>query len=253
MIKVTIIGSGNVAQHLIRAILNAEHIDLVQVAVRQAISVQGLVKSEKVITNFKDLLEADLYIIAVSDSAISEVSAQLPFTDRLVAHTSGTMPLDALSDLNRRAVFYPLQTLSKSKSIDFKKVPLCLESENESDLNTITAIAKSISDNVYYINSQQRKSLHVAAVFVNNFTNHLYSLGEEICKENNIPFNILKPLISETAEKINHLDPKNAQTGPAIRGDQNTIDAHLQFLENSSLKNIYNILTQSIQHDRSKL
>lgn len=250
MIKVSIIGSGNVAQHLISAVLEAENIQLLQVAVRQESSVDFLIDSQKIVTDYSQLLEADLYIIAVSDSAIAEVSAQLPFSDRLVAHTSGTMPIDALSAKNRRAVFYPLQTLSKTKSVDFKKVPLCLEAENQTDLDLLTAVGNAISDHVYFINSQQRKSLHVAAVFVNNFSNHLYSIGEEICKEGNIPFDILKPLIAETAEKINHLDPKKAQTGPAIRGDQNTIDAHLQFLKNSNFKNIYSILTQSIQHER---
>ena len=250
MMKVTIIGSGNVAQHLISAFSNNPEVVLQQVLVRQRESLKNLVESGKIIIDYKDLVESDLYIIAVSDSAIAEVSSSFPFKNRLVAHTSGTMPLDVLSENNMRAVFYPLQTFSKTKSLDFKKVPLCLEAENNQDLEILTKIGKSISDNVYFINSQQRKSLHVAAVFVSNFSNYLYSIGEDICKENNIPFDILKPLITETAEKISHLDPKSAQTGPAIRGDQNTIDAHLKFLENSDYKKIYSLLTESIRHDR---
>lgn len=251
--KVTIIGSGNVAQHLIRAFLKSTEVVLHQVLVRQAESVSDLVESGKVITDYNDLKDSNLYIVAVSDSAIAEVSSLFPFTNRLVAHTSGTMSLDTLSSKNRRAVFYPLQTFSKTKDVDFKKVPLCLEAENEQDLETVNSIGTLISEAVYFINSQQRKSLHVAAVFVNNFSNHLYSIGKEICDENDIPFDILKPLIGETAEKILHLDPKEAQTGPAIRGDQNTIDAHLKFLEDSDYKNIYSLLTQSIQNDRQKL
>ena len=250
MMKVTIIGSGNVAQHLIKAFSNSKEVELQQVLVRNSESVTALIDSAKVITEYSDLLDTDLYIIAVSDSAIAEVSSLLPFSDKLVAHTSGTMPIDALSAKNRRAVFYPLQTFSKTKSVDFKKVPLCLEAENEADLERIRQIGTSISDDVNFINSQQRKSLHVAAVFVSNFANHLYFIGEEICKENNIPFDILKPLIRETAEKIYHLDPKKAQTGPAIRGDQNTIDAHLKFIQNEDYKKIYSLLTESIQHDR---
>ena len=250
MKKVTIIGSGNVAQHLIKAILYSSEIKLHQVLVRKTESVENLIDSEKIITAYQDLGEADLYIIAVSDSAIAEVSSLLPFSNRLVAHTSGTISLDSLNLNNRRAVFYPLQTFSKTKSVDFKKVPLCLEAENNEDLETIRAIGSIISDNVNFINSQQRKSLHVAAVFVSNFTNHLYAIGEDICKENDIPFDILKPLIQETAAKIFHLDPKNAQTGPAIRGDQNTIDAHLKFLKNKDYKKIYTLITESIQHDR---
>lgn len=248
--KVTIIGSGNVAQHLIRAFLSNKNATVEQVLVRQANSLKNIINSDKIITDYNDLRYADLYLIAVSDSAIEEVSTLLPFSGRLVAHTSGTMPLGALSTKNRRAVFYPLQTFSKTKSVDFKKVPLCLEAENDEDLEIISSIGTAVSDNVYFINSQQRKSLHVAAVFVSNFSNFLYSIGEEICTDNNIPFDILKPLITETAEKIHHLDPKKAQTGPAIRGDQNTIDAHLKFLENSNYKNIYSLLTQSIQHER---
>ena len=250
MMKVTIIGSGNVAQHLIRAFLSNKNATVEQVLVRQANSLKNIINSDKIITDYNDLRYADLYLIAVSDSAIEEVSTLLPFSGRLVAHTSGTMPLGALSTKNRRAVFYPLQTFSKTKSVDFKKVPLCLEAENDEDLEIISSIGTAVSDNVYFINSQQRKSLHVAAVFVSNFSNFLYSIGEEICTDNKIPFDILKPLITETAEKIHHLDPKKAQTGPAIRGDQNTIDAHLKFLENSNYKNIYSLLTQSIQHER---
>lgn len=248
--KVTIIGSGNVAQHLIRAFLTNKEVLLQQVLVRQSESVTTIIDSAKVITSYKALLEADLYIIAVSDSAITEVSELLPFRGRLVAHTSGTMPIDALSTNNRRAVFYPLQTFSKTKSINFQEVPLCLEAESEQDLESIIKIGGSVSDNVNFINSQQRKSLHVAAVFVSNFTNHLYSVGESICKENKIPFEILKPLIKETAEKIMHLNPHDAQTGPAVRGDQNTIDAHLKFLNNQDYKNIYSLLTQSIQNEK---
>ncbi len=250
MKKVTIIGSGNVAQHLVKAILNSSELHLQQVLVRKAQSVDKLVDSSRLITDYKELTEADLYIIAVSDSSIAEVSSLLPFSDRLVSHTSGTMSLECLDIKNRRAVFYPLQTLSKTKDVNFKKVPLCLEAENAQDLERIKVIGSLISDEVNFINSQQRKSLHVAAVFVSNFANHLYSIGEEICKENDIPFDILKPLIKETAEKINHLDPKKAQTGPAIRGDQNTIDAHLKFLKYSDYKKIYSLLTESIQHDR---
>ncbi len=250
MMKVTIIGSGNVAQHLIRAFSTSKNATLQQVLVRQVQSLKNIVESAKVITDYHDLLDADLYIIAVSDAAIAEVSELLPFTDRLVAHTSGTMPLDALSPKNRRAVFYPLQTFSKTKNVDFKEVPLCLEAENEKDRQIINSIGTSVSNNVNFIDSQQRKSLHVAAVFVSNFSNHLYSIGEEICNDNDIPFDILKPLIKETAEKIMHLNPHNAQTGPAVRGDQNTIDAHLKFLKNSDYKDIYSLLTQSIQNEQ---
>src|SRR5690606_37608456 len=161
----------------------------------------------------------DITLISVTDNAIEQVSGAIPYNDSLVVHTSGTTALEVLNDKNRKGVFYPLQTFSKNKEIDFKEVPLCLEAENEVYLNELKNLAKQLSDNVFEISSEQRKSLHVAAVFVSNFTNHLYSIGNEICNENNISFNILKPLIKETADKINYLSPKEAQTGPAVRFD----------------------------------
>jgi predicted short-subunit dehydrogenase-like oxidoreductase (DUF2520 family) len=171
----------------------------------------------------------------------------------LVVHTSGTVTINALSNKNRRGVFYPLQTFSKDKAVNFKTIPLCIEAENEKDTTTLKLIANAISDAVYDINSEQRKALHVAAVFVNNFVNHLYQIGNEICNANTIPFAILKPLIQETANKIATLSPKTAQTGPAQRNDNSTIAAHQQFLTDENQAAIYNLLTQSIQDNGKKL
>lgn len=257
MTKVIIIGSGNVAQHLIRTFQHAaslnSKIELVQVFARQKDSVAHLIDLDKITTNFDDVLEADLYIIAVSDDAISEVSSQLPFNNRLVVHTSGSVALAALDAKNRKGVFYPLQTFSKDKMVDFKVIPICLESENATDFQLLEKVAKMISDKVFAINSEQRKALHVAAVFVNNFVNHLYQIGHSICAENQVPFEILKPLIQETAEKINILTPEEAQTGPAKRHDSKTIAEHELFLTNKNQSTIYKILTQSIQDNGKKL
>lgn len=257
MTKIIIIGSGNVALHLIRTFQDAaslnSKIELVQVFARQKDSVSHLIDLDKITTNFDDLLEADLYIISVSDDAISEVSSQLPFNNRLVVHTSGSVALDALDTKNRKGVFYPLQTFSKDKMVDFKVIPICLESENATDFQLLEKVAKTISEKVFAINSEQRKALHVAAVFVNNFVNHLYQIGHSICTENQVPFEILKPLIQETAEKINTLTPEEAQTGPAKRHDSKTITAHELFLTNKNQSTIYKILTQSIQDNGKKL
>src|SRR5690606_37403117 len=122
-------------------------------------------------------------------------------------------------DKNRKGVFYPLQTFSKSKEVNFKEIPICLEAANHQDLEWLKKVANVISDKVFEIDSEKRKTLHVSAVFVSNFVNHLYGIGEELCKENDIPFDILKPLIAEVADKINYLSPEQAQTGPAKRGD----------------------------------
>lgn len=253
MIKITLIGSGNVAQHLIKAFDKSEAIEIVQVFARKKETLASVVEFDKIVDDFNDLKEADLYIIAVTDNAISDVSKQLPFINQLVVHTSGTASIETLDDKNRKGVFYPLQTFSKNKDVDFSVIPICLEAENTFDFRVLETVAKSISNSVFAINSEQRKALHVAAVFVNNFTNHLYQVGQEICEENKVPFEILKPLIQETADKINTLSPTDAQTGPAKRNDSTTIEAHLEYLKDENQKNIYKILTQSIQHNGKKL
>jgi predicted short-subunit dehydrogenase-like oxidoreductase (DUF2520 family) len=249
MIRITIIGSGNVAQHLIKAFTKSELVEIVQVYSRKKEVLSSLIEFDKITSDFEELQESDLYIIAVSDKAIADVSKQLPFQNRVVVHTSGAASLDVLDAKNRKGVFYPLQTFSKNKEIDFSIIPLCLEAENTFDFRVLEIVAKSVSNAVFAINSDQRKALHVAAVFVNNFTNHLYHVGQEICEEHQVPFEILRPLIQETAEKINTLDPVDAQTGPAKRNDSTTIEAHLEYLTNENQKNIYKILTQSIQHN----
>ena len=257
MIKVSIIGSGNVAQHLIVALqnsfINGAEIELIQVFARQKTTLFHLLDFNKITNDWSTLAEADLYIIAVSDDAISTVSEQIPYKNKLVVHTSGAISLEAIASNNRKGVFYPLQTITKNKVVDFKIIPICIESQNASDYQLLQKVAQSITDSVFAINSEQRKALHLAAVFVNNFTNHLYKIGNDICIENNVPFEILKPLIQETAEKIMQLSPNEAQTGPAIRNDIETINAHLSFLSDENQKNIYKILTQSIQNNGKKL
>ncbi len=253
MIKVVIIGSGNVAHHLIEAFAKSATIEVIQVFARQKESVTPLFDSNKIISTYTDLASADLYIIAVSDDAIASVSSQLPFENRLVVHTSGAVSMNSLDSNNRKGIFYPLQTFSKNKAVDFRTIPICLESENETDLELLKNVAESISNSVFEINSQQRKALHVSAVFVNNFVNHLYQIGHEICIGNNVPFEILKPLLLETANKVMTLAPKEAQTGPAKRNDSKTIATHLDFLSNKNHATIYKILTQSIQNNGKEL
>lgn len=252
MIKATIIGSGNVAQHLIQAFQKSEGIELVQVFSREKEAVSPRVDSSKITNDWNSLSESDIYIIAVSDIAIAEVSSNLPFKNRFVVHTSGSVPLEELDSKNRRGVFYPLQTFTKNKEVDFSTLPICLESEFDDDYTILENLAEAIKSKHYLISSSQRKSLHVAAVFVNNFTNHLYQIGKEICGEHQLPFEILKPLIAETANKVQTLSPLDAQTGPAKRHDQNTIQAHLALLTDETQKEIYKLLTQSIQHSNVK-
>ncbi|WP_405604509.1 Rossmann-like and DUF2520 domain-containing protein [Polaribacter sp. Asnod1-A03] len=229
MISVLLIGKGNVASHLHDVFLKADTIEVTQISSR----------------NLENIPDANVTIIAVSDDAISEVSAKV--NNNLVVHTSGACSIDELKNKNRKGVFYMLQTFSKGKEVDFKKVPFCLEATNLEDQKLLNKLAKSIGENIYEINSKQRKSLHVSAVFVNNFTNHMYKIGSDICKENKVPFDILQPLIKETASKIATLSPKEAQTGPAIRNDEKTIKSHLGLLSTEQ-QEIYKILTKSIQN-----
>ncbi len=253
MISITIIGSGNVAQHLISALKEADGIELKQAMVRQKNNLNHLLDSHKIITHYHELQPADVIIIAVSDSAIAEVSDKIPFTNQLVVHTSGSVTIDALNNKNRKGVFYPLQTFSKSKAVDFKVIPICLEAQNDTDYQTLHTVAQSISEVIYNVNSEQRKALHVAAVFVSNFVNHLYQMGNEICNKNHLSFDILKPLIQETANKILTLSPTEAQTGPAKRNDTQTINTHLSFLTDDTQKEIYKLLTKSIIDHAKKL
>ena len=253
MISVVIIGSGNVAQHLILAFAKSETVDLLQVYSRNPESVINGISKEKVIHQFSELKAADLYIISVTDNAISEVSNQIPFENKLVVHTSGSSSISELHHKNRKGVFYPLQTFSKNKKVNFNEIPICLEAENTTDFQILQKVAMSISEKVFPINSEQRKSLHVAAVFVCNFVNHLYQIGNEICEENNVSFKVLQPLILETASKLQSLTPEEAQTGPAKRNDTKTINTHLNSLTKDTHKEIYKLLTKSIIDNGKKL
>ena len=176
MIKVVILGSGNVAQHLIKVMKNSSTIDLVQVFARNPKQLNLLLNSTKVISDYQKIAAADVYIISVSDNAIAEVSGKLPFENRLVIHTSGSSPLSVLSNKNRKGVFYPLQTFTKGKDVDFSPIPICIEAENEQDIQLLETLALAISKKKFKINSEQRKSLHVAAVFVCNFVYNFYKI-----------------------------------------------------------------------------
>lgn len=247
MITVSIIGSGNVAYHLICAFKKLDTIRLVQICARNITNIEKLVDSKQIVSSPQHLKPVDVCLIAISDDAVAEMSELIPFQNKIVAHTSGTLPITALSKKNRRAVFYPLQTFSRVRSVDFTTIPICLETEFPEDYETLQALAHALSRFSYPINSEQRRALHVAAVFVNNFVNQMYQVGFEICAENKISFEILKPLINETAEKIKLMTPLEAQTGPAKRNDEKTIKSHLDFLQNKERQALYKLLTQTIQ------
>lgn len=245
MIDIVILGGGNVAYHLTNALLQNSAVNVVQVYNRSLEKISIFKNRTSITNNLSELKNADIYILAVSDNVISELSSTLNLKNKLVVHTSGSMAIDELKSVSNKGVFYLLQTFSKERKIDFSTVPICIEAQTDEDLRLLETLAKSISKNCYRINSNQRKSLHVAAVFVNNFVNHLYHIGHEICEQNKVPFEILLPLILETANKITTLPPLEAQTGPAKRNDSKTIKKHIAML-NKNQQEIYTLLTKSI-------
>jgi len=248
MKTINIIGFGNVGFHLAMALSSLSGFRLQQIAVRSVEKAGNVVSKELLVADIGALQPADITIISVTDQSISEVSKLIPYENHLVVHTSGTSDMEVLNSKNRKGVLYPLQTFSKGKEINFKTVPFCLEAQNTSDLELLRDLASSLTQSVYDITSAQRKSLHVSAVFVSNFVNHMYTIGNEICKENDVPFEILLPLIKETADKVAYMSPKEAQTGPAIRFDAKTLKAHEDFLKNKTYKQLYQLITESIQN-----
>lgn len=247
MISVIILGAGNVAFHLFKAFKTTQTIEIKQWYNRNLGSIEQYKKDINITNKLEELLVADIYILAVSDDAIKDISKKLPFNDRFVVHTSGAMTMHEIDKKNNRGVLYPLQTFSKEVDIDFTHVPFCLEVESKTNFNLLSELCEAITSPYYKVSSEQRSALHLAAVFVNNFVNQLYRIGHEITESKSGDFNILKPLIMETARKIENLSPYRAQTGPALRHDKKTIKKHLKLLHNEQHKEIYNMLTKAIQ------
>ena len=193
--------------------------------------------------------DADLYIISVADNAIEEVASQLDLKDKLVVHTSGSIQMGLLKGASENfGVFYPLQTFSKSKEVNFSTIPICIEANNSDNLEKLTSFAKMISANVQYVDSDQRKVLHLAAVFACNFPNYMYAIADKIIAKADLDFEILRPLIKETAEKVMEINPVEAQTGPANRSDEKIMNEHLKMLgDNPKFQEIYRLISSEIQ------
>lgn len=247
MITVTILGAGNVASHLYKAFKNAKNVTVKQWYNRTYSDISSYANEVDTIDDLSKLEDADIYIMAVSDDSIASLSRALPFENRLVAHTSGSVSIHDLDKKNQRAVFYPLQTFSKDAELDFSEVPICIEVTEKENLQLMKDLAKALGCKPYKITTEQRQTLHLSAVFINNFTNQLYRIAHEISDAKSINFDILKPLIMETARKVQDMSPYKAQTGPAKRNDKKTIKRHLKQLENEEHKAIYELLTASIK------
>ena len=212
MIKVVILGAGNVATHFFKAFKKAENVEVIQVYNRSEASLEVFKSNTQTTSDLAQLKNADVFLVCVKDDAIEALISQLSNIDGIVAHSSGSVPLSASA--KRNAVFYPLQTFSKQTEVNFKEIPICIETSAAEDFPVLKQLAHSISEKVFEISSEQRKKLPLAAVFACNFSNYMYSIAEDLCNQNEVPFEVLSALIKETAQKATLNSPKSVQTVP---------------------------------------
>lgn len=253
--QIVILGAGNVATHLSLA-LHAKGFSILQIFNRTEEPGRRLARLTGAgYTGSLDKInpDADLYLLAVSDKAVPEMASKLKVNQGIVAHTSGSVGMDVLQTASvNTGVFYPLQTFREGKPVSFEGIPLCIEGNKPLVEKRLVKLAEQLSRNVRVINSEQRKMLHLTAVFAGNFTNYLYSIAEDLLLQYNIPFDLLKPLIEQTAENIRHSDLFSLQTGPAVREDSDIIEKHLELLkEQEAYREIYDLISkQIIQHKK---
>jgi predicted short-subunit dehydrogenase-like oxidoreductase (DUF2520 family) len=246
--KIFIIGSGNVASHLARHLYKNGHL-ISGIYSRNPQHAEKLAKSVSCLAfdNLKTIpTSADVYLLCISDSALPDLASQMPLMKNVIAHTAGSVDISILKRFEKYGVFYPLQTFTRDRETKIDHVPFCIEANSEFAKETLVQLAISLSKNVIEINSEQRLHIHLAAVFANNFVNHMYVRAEEIMAEYHVPFALLKPLMMETIQKAIELGPIKAQTGPARRGDLQVIENHIALLTDETLKNLYSFVSNSI-------
>lgn len=246
MQKITIIGSGNIAWHLKEAIAKCSNYKVSQLVGRANKPSPYFVEIPAYTNNIEQLVPTDIIIIAVSDTAIADVAKKLVNTSALVVHTSGSVPLSILEKLNHHGVLYPLQTFTKGRIVNLQKVPFCIEANNTENLKEVRQLASAFSEKIEQMDSIMRAKLHFSAVLANNFGNHLLALTESYCNDNNLSFELLKPLLMETTSKAFDMGAMEAQTGPARRDDKETIKKQLAVIDNDQLRQMYKTITNSI-------
>lgn len=256
--KITFIGAGRLATNLSRALLDAGH-DIIQVYSRTMESAQKMatLAGGAATNDIKSLRnDADVYIVALKDSCVAEL---LPLLckgkeQKVIIHTAGSLPMEIFKGMALHyGVLYPMQTFSKEKIVDFKNIPCFLEGNDELSRRTIASLASSISEFLFALSSDDRKYLHLASVFACNFANHCYTIAADILAKHNIPFDVMIPLVDETAQKVHELPPAEAQTGPAMRFDENVLRQQSQLLKDNPLaKEIYDRMSVSIHNRKLK-
>lgn len=270
--RICFLGAGKLATQLSIGLTNAGH-EIVQVysrSIASAYDLYNLINSTRkerdgndchslTYTNeCSDIVEnADLYVCALKDSVITQVldGAKKRIQGKMIVHTAGSIDMSVLSPYTGNyGVLYPLQTFSKTKEVDFSKVPFFIEGSNVQMIDCLKNIVDSLSDKCYELSSEERRKVHLSAVFVSNFANHSYTLGAELLKSTGVPFDVLLPLIDETAAKVHSLTPIEAQSGPAVRNDQNVMEEHRTMLpQGSYLRRIYDLMSESIYAASSSL
>ena len=250
--KIILIGSGNLATNLGKALRDAGH-DIIQVFSRtleNASMLAEVLHAEAVNDYDKIRSDADVYILSVKDSALQNVIDRVvPGRENAIfVHTAGSMPMDMFRcTATHYGVLYPMQTFSKDKAANFSEIPCFIESNDKITDNVVKNLCESISKNIYHLSSEDRKYLHLSAVFACNFANHCYAMAEDLLKKHGVPFDVMLPLIDETARKAHVLSPPKAQTGPAVRYDENVMDRQKELLDgNHLMKEIYELMSESI-------
>lgn len=250
--NIAIIGSGNLAWHLAPELENVGQriVEIYSRNIKNARSLQKRLYNAEInpSLDFSDS-EAEIFIICISDDAIEEAAQEIALPENaIIVHTSGSQSISKLgfAATEHIGVFYPLQTFTKSKRISFEDIPILIEAENSHTTKVLKKLGKSISKKVLSVSSKDRMAIHVAAVIACNFTNHLFEVAEKILKNQGFDFELIKPLIAETINKSLDLGPENSQTGPAARGDFETLDKHMEFLKGSKHKDVYKLLTELI-------
>lgn len=255
---VVFIGAGNLATNLAKA-LYQNGFRIVQVYSRTkeaACALAQAIEAEYTTELSEVSRDARLYIVSLKDAAFVELLPEIVAgkEDALLVHTAGSIPMSIWEGkTSRYGVFYPMQTFSKQREVDFRTIPFFIESNSSEDTELLKAIASVLSEKVYEATSEQRRSLHLAAVFTCNFTNHMYALAAELLKKYNLPFDVMLPLIDETARKVHELEPKQAQTGPAVRYDENVINKHLEMLaDEPEMQELYQLVSENIHRLHNK-
>lgn len=255
---IVFVGAGNLATNLAKA-LYRKGFRIIQVYSRTEESARTLAETVEATytTDLQQLADnAQLYIISLKDTAFVELLPQITSraTDALFVHTAGSIPMSLWEGYAKRyGVFYPMQTFSKQREVSFREIPFFIEAASTEDTEMLKTIAATLSGKVYEATSEQRKSLHLAAVFTCNFTNHMYALAADLLEKYDLPFDVMLPLIDETARKVHELSPRDAQTGPAMRYDENVIRKHLAMLDDDpALQDIYKLISKSI-HEHHQL